>query len=348
LTAIIATVHIGFVLASTYLLTEGLSMIFFYLFLLFLFKILLDRTEQWITSCVLATLMLSLYTWIRPMGEFVGILTTALILCGSHGSFKTRLVKSTTFCIPFFISLLPWYLRNYRLTGDWFYCPLSGIYLNVFCAPKILRRTMHINLHDAWKYTQQCAQQEVIKAYQALQGTGMYVSPLLSKKIAIPIIAAYPLYFCIDWIKEACKTAFDLYSSQLTAYAKCQFWFDPLEEFVTEKIAECLWTQPVPFWMRIICVTEFIGTSILWLGLCGGLYSFILYPWVTKQKLPSDDARIQRAWILAALITASIIGMTGGFGYARLRLPVEPLIIIMALAFWYRIYRTWQPSVFTR
>ena len=38
-------------------------------------------------------------------------------------------------------------------------------------------------------------------------------------------------------------------------------------------------------------------------------------------------------WFKLLFFTAAIIGMTGGFGYARLRLPVEPLLIILALTF---------------
>jgi hypothetical protein len=334
LSSIIAVFHIGLVLASTYLLTEGIGMIFFYLFLLFLFKLLLDPSPHWVATCLMTTLMLSIFTWIRPMGEFVGILTMLLIAGAAPGTWQKRIVKSVSFAAPFFISLLPWYIRNYRLTGQWFYCPLSGIYLNVFCAPKILRRTMNIPLIDAWKYTQQQARHLIEKAYANLQGTALHVSPLLSKKIAVPIIVAYPLYFCLDWIKEACKTAFDLYSSQLTAYAKGTFWFDPLEEFVTEKIAECLWAQVMPFWMRSICRAEMLFSIIVWLGLLGGLWHFVLAPLYRMQPLTADAWRVQRVWILSALITSAIIGMTGGFGYARLRLPVEPLMFILSLQSW--------------
>jgi len=332
ISAIIAVFQVGFVLASAYLLTEGISMIFFYLFLIFLFKLLLDATTPWLSTCLAMTLMLSVFTWIRPMGEFVGVLTILLILGASPGTGKARIYKSLAFALPFFSSLLPWYLRNYRLTKVWFYCPLSGTYLNVFCAPKILRRTMGIPLIDAWKYTQHCAQQEIQKAYQALQGTGLYVSPLLSKKIAVPIIIAYPLYFCIDWIKEACKTAFDLYSSQLTAYANGTFWYDPLEEFLSEKIAACLWTQPMPLWMRTIAYAEMLFSIMIWLGLLGGFFIFAL----PRQRTP-ETLRLQKVWILSACISAAIIGMTGGFGYARLRLPIEPLMIVLSVAFWYTL-----------
>src|ERR1700722_4177829 len=97
--------HVGLVLASSYMLTEGLGMIFFYLFLFCFFKLLLDKTSPWVLTCLIAAAMLSIYTWIRPMGEMVGMLSTLILLFGSYGSWRTRIAKCITFALPFFSSL---------------------------------------------------------------------------------------------------------------------------------------------------------------------------------------------------------------------------------------------------
>lgn len=83
LTAWISALHIGLILASTYLLTEGLSMIFFYLFLIFFYRLLLfdlPKRTQWLPLCLFAAATLSIYTWIRPMGEFVGLIAAVMLL----------------------------------------------------------------------------------------------------------------------------------------------------------------------------------------------------------------------------------------------------------------------------
>lgn len=354
LTACISAVHIGLILASTYLLTEGLSMIFFYLFLIYLYRLLLSnlsQTNQWLPTCLLAALTLSMYTWIRPMGEFVALLSAAMILLLSPGSWGLSAQKSIAFFAPFFVSLFPWYWRNYKLTGEWFFCPLSGIYLNCFCAPKILRRTMNIPLLDAWKHTQQLAQQESYTAYQAIKGSGKFLSPLLSRKIAMPILLTSPLYFAFDWIREAFKTLLDLYASQFVTFANDTFWYDPLEDFLMDKTLGCLWYAPMPFWMRAICWAEFAYAIILWIGLLGGAWVFMLSPFFNKKHILRQASnfakatmdrqderfllRMQWLWFICSIVIGAVIAMTGGYGYARLRLPVEPLMIILSLTYWY-------------
>jgi len=359
ITAWISVFHIGLILASTYVLTEGLGMIFFYLFLIFFYRLLLTdfvHSKQWVSVSLLAALTLSLYTWIRPMGEFVGLIAAIMIFFLSPGSWHLSLQKSMTFFAPFFISLLPWYWRNYNLTGGWFFCPLSGIYLNCFCAPKILRRTMGISLHDAWKHTQQLAQQELYTAYQAIKGSGKFLSPLLSRNVALPILIAYPFYFAIDWIREAFKTLLDLYSSQFVTFAHDTFWYDPLEDFLMDKTLGCLWYAPMPVWMRLICWTELVYAFFLWIGLLGGAWVFIIHSILRQaqdernagktKKIKTFEAVKQNAafvlrmrwlWFMCGIIIGAVVAMTGGYGYARLRLPVEPLMIILSLTYWYHI-----------
>jgi len=339
LTAWIAVFHLGLVLASTFFLTEGLAVLFFYLFLLYFLRMFLYTGMQNYTQMFIAMIMLSIYTWIRPMGEFVGILSSFMIIIFGQHNFFTNLKHALTFYGAFFVTLLPWYIRNYKRTGDWFFCPLSGVYLNVFCAPKILRRTMNLPLKQTWQYCVNQANNATRQAHQAIQGTGMFPSPLISKQVALPILLASPFYFCIDWLKEICKTTFDLYASQLVAFANGTFFYDPLEEFLTEKIAACLWTQPMPLLMRAICWFEFVWNIALWIGLIAGAWHYVIQPlW----RATSAKESLFWTWILCGIMVGAVIGMTGGFGYARLRLPVEPLMIILSLTYWYPLIKRTQ------
>ncbi|HRN78471.1 MAG TPA: hypothetical protein PLU71_04480 [Candidatus Dependentiae bacterium] len=337
LTAWISVCHIGFILASTFLLTEGLAVIFFYLFLLFFLRLLINPKKQNYPNILLVMAMLSMYTWIRPMGEFVAILSTAMLIIFGQHSWKKNIRDALLFFGSFFITLLPWYIRNYRLTGTWFFCPLSGVYLNVFCAPKILRRTTEMNLHQAWQYCSQQAALATQQATQALRGTGMLPSPLISKQLAVPILCAYPLYFMFDWVKEVCKTTFDLYAYQLIAIAKGSFHYDPLEEFLTEKLAECLWTQPAPLWIRTICWAECAFSIVVWIGLIAGAWKFFFKTFFV-QHITDEQKNIRWIWLLCGIIIGAVISMTGGFGYARLRLPIEPLMLILSVMFWYTLF----------
>jgi hypothetical protein len=327
ITAWIGVFHPGLILASTYLLTEGIALVFFYLFLLFIFKnLLLKKLNNNYSSIIAAALCLSIYTWIRPMGEFVGYATALLIFVGGNGPWKTTAKKALLFLGIFIASLMPWYWRNYQLTNEWFFCPTIGTYLNCFSVPKILRRTLNKPIIECHKIAQQHAGRTVYNHQRTLYGTGLYVSPAICKTVAFPIVLQHPFYFIYDWIHEVIKTTFDLYAYQIIPMLNNSYWYDPIEEWLPDKIRDCLYAFAMPWYLRCICWLELIGALLMWIGLLGGFWVFVVR---------KHEYYLFRIWLLSIPLIGIIVGMTGGFGYARLRLPAEPLFIILSLSFWF-------------
>ena len=150
----------------------------------------------------------------------------------------------------------------------------------------------------------------------------------------MPLIIQYPHYFIYDWFVQNIKTTFDLYSYQLVAIANNAYYYDPVEEFLTGKSCGLFMGTTVTNSSRTIAWVEFFFMLALWFALLGGLWCFMLKPLWHKNSTSFIFA-MQRLWFISVLIIAAPIAMTGVFGYARLRLPIEPLIIILALSFWY-------------
>ncbi len=331
--------HPGIVLSSTYLLTEGLALIFFYLFLALLYQCLsAEKRNSVLISICGAAIALSAYTWMRPMGEFIGCFTTILIIAGTVGDWKQKVGRGFVFGFLFFTTLAPWYVRNYSLTGEWFFCPTIGTYLNCFSVPKILRRTLNKPIEECLKISQQAAGKATHQKRLQLRNTGLHVSNTVCKDVAYPVIKNHPFYFAYDWISEAIKTTFDLYSYQLIPMVNGSYWYDPIEEYLPEKIAACLWTHQMPWYGRVLCWLEFLFSIFIWMGLFGGLWVFIIRPLVNKAAVISFAQSMMRSWLLVIPMIGIVIGMTGGFGYARLRLPAEPLMLILSFSFWYWLY----------
>jgi hypothetical protein len=341
ITALFSAIHLGFALAATYLLTDGLASLFFYLFLLFFYKAFRMRgdTDQkkatlyWFL--VAAVLNLSIYTWMRPMGTFVGILCTVLLLF-SLGSWQKKIKISLFFFTLFFSTLSPWYIRNYNLTGQWFFCPMSGAYIQAFCAPKIIRRVSGWPLEKCMRSLFIQVEQEAKKEGEALRAQGsrnVVVKHIICGKVAWPWLTAYPLQASYDWIVQVFKTGFDLYASQLVAFAYNTFSYDPLEEYLGERISSALYAKPLPYWMRIAAWFELVTSIVMWLGLLAGSLVFLLQPLYLFVRYQQPWSRLTALWLKTTPLIGAIIFMTGGFGYARLRLPVEPLMIILALTF---------------
>lgn len=323
ISAWISVFHPGFVLASVYLLTEGLALFFFYLFLIGLYTLLFSEIKKhaWIII-LLSALSLSAYTWMRPMGEFVAIFSTFLLILCMRTTWKKSTINAAAFAFIFFATLAPWYARNHELTGEWFFCPTLGTYLNVFAVPKILRRTTGKPLLECHQIARDKATIETKKKMRFLRGTKKHVSNNVCKLVAYPIIAQHPCYFAYDWIMETVKTTFDLYSYQIVSMANGSYFYDPIEEFLPDKIEACLYKEKMPTYARAVCWIEFIFQIVLWIGIFGGLWMFVIH-----------QNELRRLWLISLALITSVIGMTGGFGYARLRLPIEPLAIILSLTF---------------
>lgn len=342
ITGWISVFHPGLVLASTYLLTEGLALIFFYLFLLFFYQLILARhpnKQHWAFTIIHAALALSIYTWMRPMGEFVGYFSALLIFIAGVGSWRQTFKQAVLFVVLIAASLAPWYYRNYKLTGEYFFCPTIGTYVNCFSVPKILRRTLDKPIIECFHIAQQKAAQEVHSQMRLLAGTGKHVSNNACKRTAFPVIAQHPFYFMYDWIAETIKTTFDLYSYQLVAMFSDAYWYDPIEEFLPEKIAACLYAYDMPISARAVCWLEFLYALFLWVGLFAGLWLYIMNAIIAFPAKKSSRYIMIKIWLTTLALSGIIIGMTGGFGYARLRLPAEPLLLILSLTFWYWLYK---------
>src|SRR5262249_37725383 len=131
--------------ASGYLLTEALAVLFFFLYLIFLYKryVMTGETAYYRTQplyySVLSGLFLAAYTWMRPMGQFVAMVTLLFYIAAAI-PWKRKLAHIVLFTLVFWGAISPWIMRNYKHTGKLFFWPGSGSYLVSFNVPKILRR----------------------------------------------------------------------------------------------------------------------------------------------------------------------------------------------------------------
>jgi hypothetical protein len=344
--------HLGFVLASCYLLTEALAMILFFLFLIFFYKVYRlwresDSKSIFATSSFLAlsAISLGLYTWMRPNGLFIAMIILSMLLFNAS-SWKKNLVYMVIFASFFWLSIGSWYMRNYELTGKWFFWPGSGPYLVAFSAPKILRRVAQQPLDLCVKYlfhqvkVELDKQEELCKIIRPHQ---VVPQEFVCEQIAWPWIAQYPGYFLQDWAKEVLKTTFDLYASQLVAFASNSYKWDPLEEFLGEKLQRCIYSQPMHWFMRLLCWIELIYAIVLWIGIVGGFIAYVLTPLYKKLQVSAERYNGFVLWLKTGVVFFAVVGMTGGFGYARLRMPIEPLMVVLSLSWWYLALRK-QPS----
>lgn len=345
LVAAIFATHIGFVLASCYLLTESLAVLFFFLFLIALYYVLGDYAHTLLHGCIamiVSALMLSAYTWMRPHGQWFLVLVLLALLI-TRIKLSKKFLLGALFSVTFLGSLAPWCMRNQQLTGYWFFCPMSGPYLLSFCAPKILRRVYGKPLEQCMQALfrqakEETAHQEEIMAM--ISKDRVVCHELICNQFSTPWLYKYPHYFIFDWLKEVLKSTFDLYSYQMVSMAHNVHTFDPLEEFLTIKLSECLYTKPLSIGARIIAYLELFYMVWLWIGIFGTLYQCIVIPalaWLRDKKNLLSKNFIML--LITFMLICATLCMTGGFGYARLRMPVEPLMVIVSLMWWSTLFK---------
>jgi hypothetical protein len=219
---------------------------------------------------------------------------------------------------------------------------MFGVYLSTFNAPKIVSRIKQIPLDQSIQLLQTHNTQEIALAQQKIAGTNKILSAEATiGRLAYSILLAHPWYALYDWCVEVAKTTFDLYSYQIVALVNNTFKYDPIVEFLPEKWKDTLYRKPLHAVWRTLAWLEFIFMILLWIGICSGLYFFVIKPlWkkgVAALKIPPGHL-----WLISFFLSLSIVGMTGGFGYARLRLPIEPLLIIMSLWGWQQLWRWYK------
>jgi 4-amino-4-deoxy-L-arabinose transferase-like glycosyltransferase len=251
----ITVFHLGFVLASGFLLTEAIALIFFFLFLFFFYQGFSwwrePEKKNGILYLCLSALNLAIYTWMRPNGVFFAYLCIALLIASS-GGWKQRIWKNILCAAVFFMLLSPWYYRNYELTGHWFFRRVTGNPLDL-CLRYLLTQ----------------AKKECDERTQIMKITNPTIKTcmeLIAGEFAWPWITKYPHYFIYDWCKEVCKTAFDPSASQLVAIAASAHKYDQIEEFLTEKVKNCAYKQPMSKGTRIICWLDMLYLFLLWFG----------------------------------------------------------------------------------
>ncbi len=315
--AFFSAIHLGFLIFAGNLMSETLFCLFFFLFLiLFLSNFHLLFCKKKIINfsykkIFFAGFFLGIASLVRPVGQYVIVLAIILLIV-SRLSFPQK-IKGTLFLFSgWLVVVFAWLLRNYLLTSFIFFHTLPGKHFLNHSACYVV-----MNVHNlSYKQTKEKLAKELDKIFKEEEDKknrklNEIEKCLLTEKLAYKYLKQYPFLFLKYSISNVLKTAINPFSEEL---------------FFIEKSD----SRPIGFWMPkisnkwlvpVICL-DLIFLFFIWLGFVG----FTINAFIIKNHLCQ--------FLKTLPFIVLFIGITLASGFARLRLPIEPFLIILSINFW--------------
>jgi hypothetical protein len=341
LASLVSCFDLGYIIFSGLIMSEILFTIFFTFFLiLFLYNYTLFfcRKESIISNnhlifrLFLIGIALGIACLIRPVGHGL-YLTSVFMLLISKNNLLTKIKYIAIITTGLTLTLGIWIIRNFILTGYIFMHTLSGPHFLNHSAVRLCMMNEKISYEQAqkivYKNLNALEQQEILELDRPLQEIE---SCKLAEKLALSYMLKNPTLTIQHFISNILKTTFGLYSSellvidsngQLPEYNNNRSIKSILKRFLLPDVNNkfIIW---VIYFEIIFFLFILLGFGIFMISSC------MMRSCFSREKL----------CILVKVLPfiCCLILLTLSCGYARLRLPIESFLIILAIKEWQLLF----------
>jgi hypothetical protein len=307
---VVAAIAPGFVILSGLVFSETLFMLFFLLFLLFLFS-------QRCLFC--AGTFVGAASLVRPVGLWLFVLVIGILFFTLH---EQRLRKIALFFCGWFLFVGLWLLRNFLLAGAIFLHTLSGPHILNHGATRVYMQA-HNTTYEAAKYVMNQKLDECVVRHSSKNDE--YQHCVLQEQLAVKMLLCYPWQTIKLCVANALKTVMSLYSSELL-FIDSGGQLPPYDEqrSVTSMVMRFLKPQVHNHSILYVIYFEMILHALLLCGVIG-------FMWVWRKNIVT--------YVPIILLIVLFVSLSCICGFARLRLPIEPFFIMLAMAFWMQVAR---------
>ncbi len=330
--SIYSSVHLGFVLYSGFFMSESLFIFFFLLFSIFFFS----KVKF---NFFLSGLFLGLASLVRPVGHYFIILAIALILIfSSFGNKKFR--SSFLFFLGWFIPISFWLIRNFLLLHSVFFHTLPGGHFLYLSAARV---AMHEQNCSYWQARENLQKESEVLIKLKEQKLGRPLNEIEHCKLLEGLAARYfvkhPVLAIKNWFTDMMRTTLSLYSAELIYlyndraeidyFNKDRTTWDMFKRYLFPDVSSKL--------IKIILFFEILFFAFILLGLTLGMIKllFMIFMYLFSfQKLSKKELCNIGTWlkVIPFIVLFILLSLSGG--YARMRLPAEPFLIILSFSFW--------------
>ncbi|MBD3231381.1 hypothetical protein GF322_01830 [Candidatus Dependentiae bacterium] len=333
LVSIFSIFHLGYILFSGLALTESFFTIFFLLFCilflpnLHLFFCLNFNLNIKLKKMFLAGIFLGIASLIRPVGHhlIIGLLFLLLTL---KNDWRKKLKLCLFLFSGWFLIVFGWLLRNWLLTGYIFFHTLPGIHFLKHSAAIILMKANQCDYVTSLNFlTKQCDDIKAVKEQKKINSLNAIEYCNVMQEVSLNCFFSYPFLTVQHFLINIFKTCFSLYSAELLfidsvenlpKYDLNRSWKNIFLRFLIPNTSN-------KFFIFLIYM-EILFFVFLWIGFLGFVVNSFF------------DFELLCLLVKTVVISGILIFLTIACGFARLRLPIEPFLIILSFKFWVQFF----------
>lgn len=269
-----------------------------------------------------AGIMLGIASLIRPVGHYVLAIALIVLFFASSSRLK-QILECGLLTTGWFIIVGGWLIRNALLFGQLFFHSLPGGHFLYLSAARVVAAEQNISYQDARAQLRK----EVEKSHaQASSEFNRELNEFeickIHEQLAVKIFWAAPLTSVKFWLQDMFRTTFSLYSAELLYLDSNR---QQIDYFATNR--------PMSNWfMRYLkpATESLLLKGIIWAEIIFHFFLLLGSAVFCKNAFFGKSHRMKKLlWIIIPFITLFIFISLAG-GYARMRLPIEFLLIIMA------------------
>ena len=282
------------------------------------------------TTLLFAGTILGMASLVRPVGHYLLVLSMLMLLCGCD-SWQNKCAKNFALIWGWLVITSIWLLRNWLLTGYLFFHTLPGghfLYLSAARVAMYVHDTSYQKarqiLHHEAQVLMNHKQEELGRPLQEIEEC------IVMERLAVKYFMKRPCIALKNWCTDMLRTTLSLYSAELLYLESGRKEVDYFAKRrgVWAMFSRYLIPQTDNMWLKFIMYGEIFLFLFMLLGFAGS-FGTALWGLIIGTKAQLADAL---AKVLPFMTLFIVISLSGG--YARMRLPCEPLLIITSWWFW--------------
>ncbi|MCB9493213.1 MAG: glycosyltransferase family 39 protein [Epsilonproteobacteria bacterium] len=323
LASVLASLHLGLVLFSGLVMTETLFELFF-LFFVYVTTKKIYEPQLPDKYFLYAGLSLGAAGIIRPVGQYLIPLALAVVFLFYDRPMREVLKAKAWLGAGALAMVGPWLLRNFLLTGYLFFSTLPGPHFFNHGAIPLTMRNNNMSYTQAKTYMQdQFNKLESVAQELRQRRLSEIERSNLQQKLAIEAMRQNYWTSIVYFVMNMFKTSSSLYSSEL-------LFIDSggsLPEYdVGRGLQAMIGRYLYPTVSNKAIVWAIYYELLFWTIIFFGMLGFFIVSFWTRYY-----------WYIYALFWPYVllfIVLSIVCGYARLRLPIEPFLIMLSSEFW--------------